>query len=37
MAGIQKRVKEYAASHPKQEWIQGMGWMYSTFGRGRYA
>ena len=32
VAGIQKRVKEYAASHPKQEWIQGMGWMYSTFG-----
>jgi hypothetical protein len=32
VAEIQKRVKEYAASHPKQEWIQGMGWMYSTFG-----
>ena len=29
---IQKRVKEYAAAHPKEEWIQGMGWLYSTFG-----
>lgn len=31
---IQKRVKEYAASHPKEKesWITGMGWTYPTFG-----
>jgi predicted amidohydrolase YtcJ len=34
---IQKRVKEYAASHlagsdPDKAWIGGMGWLYSTFG-----
>jgi hypothetical protein len=29
---IQKRVKEYAASHPKEPWIEGMGWQYPTFG-----
>jgi predicted amidohydrolase YtcJ len=29
---IQKRVKEYAASHPKEPWITGMGWTYPTFG-----
>jgi predicted amidohydrolase YtcJ len=29
---IQKRVKDYAAAHPKEEWIGGMGWLYSTFG-----
>jgi len=23
---IQKRVKEYAATHPSEEWITGMGW-----------
>ncbi len=32
VAEIQKRVKEYAAAHPREEWIQGMGWLYSTFG-----
>jgi len=31
---IQKRVKEYAASHPKEPWITGMGWTYPTFGPG---
>jgi predicted amidohydrolase YtcJ len=31
VAEIQKRVKEYAASHPKQTWITGMGWTYPTF------
>lgn len=33
---IQKRVKEYAASHPaeKEPWITGMGWTYPTFGAG---
>ena len=29
---IQKRVKEYAASHPREPWITGMGWTYPTFG-----
>jgi predicted amidohydrolase YtcJ len=29
---IQKRVKEYADKHPKEPWITGMGWTYSTFG-----
>jgi len=28
---IQKRVKEYAAAHPKEPWILGMGWSYPTF------
>src|SRR5438309_9046455 len=28
---IQKRVKEYAAAHPKAPWILGMGWSYPTF------
>ncbi|HEY7617682.1 MAG TPA: amidohydrolase family protein, partial [Terriglobales bacterium] len=28
---IQKRVKEYADSHPKEPWILGMGWSYPTF------
>jgi len=28
---IQKRVKEYAAAHPKETWILGMGWSYPTF------
>jgi predicted amidohydrolase YtcJ len=28
---IQKRVKEYAAAHPDEPWITGMGWMYPTF------
>jgi predicted amidohydrolase YtcJ len=32
IAEIQKRVKEYAAAHPKDEWITGMGWTYPTFG-----
>jgi predicted amidohydrolase YtcJ len=29
---IQKRVKEYAASHPNLPWITGMGWQYPVFG-----
>lgn len=29
---IQKRVKEYAAAHPNEAWITGMGWTYPTFG-----
>jgi predicted amidohydrolase YtcJ len=32
VAEIQKRVKEYAAAHPKEPWITGMGWTYPTFG-----
>src|SRR5882757_970399 len=31
VAEIQKRVKAYADSHPKEPWIQGMGWSYPTF------
>jgi len=31
VAEIQKRVKEYAAAHPKETWITGMGWTYPTF------
>ena len=31
-AEIQKRVKDYAESHPKEAWITGMGWAYPTFG-----
>jgi predicted amidohydrolase YtcJ len=32
VAEIQQRVKEYAAAHPKDAWITGMGWTYPTFG-----
>ena len=32
VAEIQKRVKTYADAHPKEPWIQGMGWTYPTFG-----
>ncbi len=31
IAEIQKRVKAYADAHPKEPWIQGMGWTYPTF------
>jgi len=31
VAEIQKRVKEYADSHPNEAWIQGMGWTYPSF------
>lgn len=31
VAEIQKRVKEYAESHPNEPWIEGMGWTYPTF------
>ena len=34
VAEIQRRVKEYAASHPDEPWITGMGWTYPTFGPG---
>jgi predicted amidohydrolase YtcJ len=29
---IQKRVEDYAASHPTDLWVTGMGWTYPTFG-----
>ena len=32
VAEIQKRVRDYAASHPDEPWITGMGWTYPTFG-----
>jgi predicted amidohydrolase YtcJ len=32
VAEIQRRVIAYAASHPKEPWITGMGWTYPTFG-----
>jgi len=32
VAEIQKRVKDYAVSHPQEPWITGMGWTYPTFG-----
>jgi hypothetical protein len=32
VADIQKRMKEYAAAHPEEAWITGMGWTYPTFG-----
>lgn len=30
---IQKRVKDYAAAHPGQSFIEGFGWMYPVFGK----
>lgn len=32
VAEIQKRLKQYGASHVQQPWITGMGWTYPTFG-----
>ncbi|MBS1850656.1 MAG: amidohydrolase [Acidobacteria bacterium] len=32
VAELQKRVKDYADSHPHEAWITGMGWTYPTFG-----
>ena len=32
IAAIQKNVKEYAAAHPGDGWILGMGWSYDAFG-----
>ena len=31
VAEIQKRVKAYATTHPREPWITGMGWTYPTF------
>lgn len=32
VAEIQRRVKAYAAAHPKEPWILGRGWQYPAFG-----
>ncbi len=32
IAAIQKNVKDYAATHPGDGWILGMGWSYDAFG-----
>jgi predicted amidohydrolase YtcJ len=32
IAEVQRRVKDYAAAHPKASWIQGRGWSYDIFG-----
>ncbi len=32
IAEIQKRVQAYAAAHPSEPWVTGMGWTYPTFG-----
>ncbi len=32
VAEIQERVRTYAAAHPKELWILGMGWQYPIFG-----
>lgn len=32
VAEIQKSVKQFAAAHPGDGWIQGMGWHYDAFG-----
>src|SRR5260370_39451756 len=31
VAGIQRRGEADAGSHPKEPWVNGMGWEYSTF------
>ncbi len=31
---FQKILRDYAAAHPEKQWIQGMGWFYSVFGKG---
>jgi predicted amidohydrolase YtcJ len=31
-ADIQKRLREYAAAHPGDDWILGRGWNYAMFG-----
>lgn len=32
LAEIQKRLREYAAEHPGDDWIRGRGWNYAMFG-----
>jgi predicted amidohydrolase YtcJ len=31
-AGIQQRLREYAAKHPGKDWVLGRGWNYAMFG-----
>jgi predicted amidohydrolase YtcJ len=31
---FQIRIKDYAAQHPNDKWITGMGWTYNIFGKG---
>jgi predicted amidohydrolase YtcJ len=31
-AGIQQKLREYAAQHPGTDWIRGRGWDYAMFG-----
>ncbi|HEY6444227.1 MAG TPA: amidohydrolase [Candidatus Acidoferrales bacterium] len=33
-ADFQKMIKDYAAQHPDDKWITGMGWTYNIFGKG---
>lgn len=33
VAEFQKAIKGYADAHPENRWIQGMGWVYSVFGK----
>lgn len=33
-ADFQKMIKDYAAQHPSDKWITGMGWTYDIFGKG---
>jgi predicted amidohydrolase YtcJ len=30
---FQKMIRDYATAHPEKKWIQGMGWVYSVFGK----
>jgi predicted amidohydrolase YtcJ len=32
IAGVQQRVREFAAAHPNASWITGRGWSYDIFG-----
>jgi predicted amidohydrolase YtcJ len=31
VAGIQQRIKEFAAAHPNEPWLLGRGWLYDAF------
>ena len=33
-ADFQRMIKDYAAQHPRDKWIRGMGWTYDIFGKG---
>jgi hypothetical protein len=33
VAEFQQVIKDYVAAHPDNKWIQGMGWVYSIFGK----